>query len=106
MTPWKYSDDSYRDYTRTAWNESAQKYTKLLRNLEPYGFDLLARVDPKVRKRCQSSCPGDALASRCGARRKRPPRSMPSSARCSSSRSLTRRGTYRLRTSSADPERW
>src|SRR2546429_7027726 len=52
MTPWKYSDDSYRDYTRTAWNESAQKYTKLLRNLEPYGFDLLARVDPKARERC------------------------------------------------------
>src|SRR5213594_3268175 len=52
MTPWKYSDDSYRDYTRTAWNESAEKYTKLLRNLEPYGFDLLARVDPKVRERC------------------------------------------------------
>jgi len=52
MTPWKYTDDSYRDYTRTAWNESAQKYTKLLRNLEPYGFDLLARVDPKVRERC------------------------------------------------------
>jgi ubiquinone/menaquinone biosynthesis C-methylase UbiE len=25
---------------------------KLLRNLEPYGFDLLARVDPKVRERC------------------------------------------------------
>src|SRR5207302_4180968 len=52
MTPWKYTDDSYRDYTRAAWNESAQKYTKLLRNLEPYGFDLLARVDPKVRERC------------------------------------------------------
>src|SRR5207244_1645177 len=52
MTPWKYTDDSYRDYTRTAWNESARKYTKLLRNLEPYGFDLIARVDPKVRERC------------------------------------------------------
>src|SRR5256885_14430059 len=38
MTPWKDTDDSYRDYTPTAWNESAQKYTKLLRNLEPYGF--------------------------------------------------------------------
>ena len=24
----------------------------MLRNLEPYGFDLLARVDPKVRERC------------------------------------------------------
>src|SRR3989440_2243517 len=52
MTPWKYSDDYYREYTRTTWNESAKKYTKLLRNLEPYGFDLLARVDPKIRDRC------------------------------------------------------
>ena len=52
MTPWKYSDDSYREYTRTTWNEAAGKYTKLLRNLEPYGFDLLARVDPKIRERC------------------------------------------------------
>jgi len=52
MTPWKYSDDYYREYTRTTWNESAEKYTKLLRNLEPYGFDLLARVDPKIRERC------------------------------------------------------
>src|SRR2546421_315161 len=52
MTPWKYSDDYYREYTRTTWNESAKKYTKLLRNLEPYGFDLLARVDPKIRERC------------------------------------------------------
>lgn len=52
MTPWTYSDDAYREYTRTTWNESAERYTKLLRNLEPYGFDLLARVDPKVRERC------------------------------------------------------
>jgi len=52
MPPWTYSDDSYREYTRTTWNEAAGRYTKLLRNLEPYGFDLLARVDPKVRERC------------------------------------------------------
>src|SRR3989449_3427134 len=52
MTPWKYSDDYYREYTRTTWNESAEKYTKLLRNLAPYGFDLLARLDPKIRERC------------------------------------------------------
>jgi SAM-dependent methyltransferase len=51
MTPWTYSDDYYRDYTRSTWNESAERYTKLLRNLQPYGFDLLARVDPKVRER-------------------------------------------------------
>jgi ubiquinone/menaquinone biosynthesis C-methylase UbiE len=52
MASWKYSDDSYREYTRTSWNESAEMYTKLLRNLAPYGFDLLARVDPKIRERC------------------------------------------------------
>ena len=52
MASWKYSDDSYREYTRTSWNESAETYTKLLRNLAPYGFDLLARVDPKIRERC------------------------------------------------------
>ncbi len=52
MAPWTYSDDSYREYTRTTWNESAETYVKLLRNLEPYGFDLLARMDPKIRERC------------------------------------------------------
>ena len=52
MTPWKYSDDFYKEYTRTTWNEAAGTYQRLLRNLEPYGFDLLARVDPKVRERC------------------------------------------------------
>jgi len=52
MTSWKDSDDSYREYTRTTWNDASERYTRLLRNLEPYGFDLLARVDPKVRERC------------------------------------------------------
>lgn len=52
MTPWKYTDDSYREYTRQTWDESSTRYRQLLRNLEPYGFDLLARVDPKIRERC------------------------------------------------------
>ena len=52
MAPWKYTDENYRDYTRKTWDESSTAYTKLLRNLEPYGFDLLARIDPKVRERC------------------------------------------------------
>ena len=52
MPPWKDSDDSHREQTRATWNKSAGTYTKLLRYLEPYGFDLLARVDPKVRERC------------------------------------------------------
>src|SRR6266581_232557 len=51
MAPWKYTDESYKEYTRTTWNESAQNYSKVLRWLEPYGFDLLARVDPKIHER-------------------------------------------------------
>ena len=51
MAPWKYTDESYKEYTRTTWNESAQNYSKILRWLEPYGFDLLARVDPKIHER-------------------------------------------------------
>lgn len=52
MTPGKNSDDAYRESTRTTWNESATKYTKLLRVFQPFGFDLLARMDPKIRERC------------------------------------------------------
>jgi len=44
--------DGDQEYTRSTWNEAAGKYTKLLRIFEPYGFDLLARVDPKIRERC------------------------------------------------------
>ena len=51
MAPWKYTDESYKEYTRTTWNESAQNYSKVLRWLEPYGFDLLARVNPKIQER-------------------------------------------------------
>ncbi|HKW43346.1 MAG TPA: hypothetical protein VJP06_04080, partial [Thermoplasmata archaeon] len=50
MAPWQYSDEAYKEYTRTSWNESAETYLPLMRLLEPYGFDLLARVDPKIRE--------------------------------------------------------
>jgi len=50
MTPWKYSDESYKEYTRTSWNETAELYRKAMRLFEPYGFDLLARVNPKIRE--------------------------------------------------------
>jgi SAM-dependent methyltransferase len=51
MAPWKYTDEYYKEYTRTTWNESAEMYPRILRWLEPYGFDLLARLDPKVREK-------------------------------------------------------
>src|SRR5438093_9205164 len=44
------SDESYRESSRTAWNATAEKYIKLLRVFEPYGFDLLARLSPKIRE--------------------------------------------------------
>src|SRR2546428_3703591 len=50
MTPSQSSDESYREHTRTAWNATAEKYRKVLRLFEPYGFDLLARVNPKIRE--------------------------------------------------------
>jgi SAM-dependent methyltransferase len=45
--PWKYSDDYYREYTRTTWNESAEAYVGLMRNLEPFRSDLVARLSPR-----------------------------------------------------------
>jgi len=50
MTPSQSSDESDREYTRTAWNATAEKYRRLLRLFEPYGFDLLARLNPKIRE--------------------------------------------------------
>jgi SAM-dependent methyltransferase len=46
--PWKYTDDYYREYTRTTWNESAEAYVGLMRNLEPFRSDLMARLAPRL----------------------------------------------------------
>ncbi|HTP54923.1 MAG TPA: methyltransferase domain-containing protein [Thermoplasmata archaeon] len=42
--PWKYTEEYYREYTRTTWNESAEVYQALLRNLEPFRSDLSDRL--------------------------------------------------------------
>jgi SAM-dependent methyltransferase len=42
--PWKYTDDYYREYTRTTWNESAESYVDWMRNLEPFRAALVDRV--------------------------------------------------------------
>src|SRR5580700_6700945 len=49
--PWKYTDEYYREYTRTTWNESAEAYVSLMRNLEPFRTDLVARLAPKPGER-------------------------------------------------------
>ncbi|MCI4348630.1 MAG: methyltransferase domain-containing protein [Thermoplasmata archaeon] len=45
--PWKYTEEYYREYTRTSWNESAEAYVALMRNLEPFRSDLVARLNPR-----------------------------------------------------------
>jgi len=45
--PWKYTEEYYREYTRTSWNESAEAYVELMRNLEPFRADLVARLDAR-----------------------------------------------------------
>jgi ubiquinone/menaquinone biosynthesis C-methylase UbiE len=45
--PWKYTDEYYREYTRTTWNESAEAYVGLMKNLEPFRSDLVARLAPQ-----------------------------------------------------------
>jgi len=44
------TDDSDRESIRRASNESAESYRRAVRLFEPYGFDLLARVNPKIRE--------------------------------------------------------
>src|SRR2546428_546189 len=72
--PWKYTDEFYKEYTRTTWNESAETNPKILRWLEPYGSDLLARVDPRIRRKRRGEgggppCDRGPHARVCGARR-------------------------------------
>jgi ubiquinone/menaquinone biosynthesis C-methylase UbiE len=49
--PWKYSDEYYREYTRTTWNESAEAYVAFMRTLEPFRSDLVARLAPQEGER-------------------------------------------------------
>jgi len=49
--PWKYTEEYYREYTRTTWNESAEAYVHWMRNLEPFRADLLSRLDAKPGER-------------------------------------------------------
>lgn len=42
--PWKYTEEYYREYTRTTWNESAEAYVTLMKSLEPFRMDLLDRL--------------------------------------------------------------
>jgi ubiquinone/menaquinone biosynthesis C-methylase UbiE len=47
---WKYTDEYYKEYTRTTWNESADIYVRLMELLQPYGVELLNRIKVNPRE--------------------------------------------------------
>jgi SAM-dependent methyltransferase len=46
--PWKYTEEYYREYTRTTWNESAEAYLGMMRNLEPFRADLVSKLNARA----------------------------------------------------------
>ncbi|HVL88337.1 MAG TPA: methyltransferase domain-containing protein [Candidatus Thermoplasmatota archaeon] len=48
---WTYTEDYYREYTRQTWNESAEAYADVMRQLEPFRAELLDRVAPRPGER-------------------------------------------------------
>jgi ubiquinone/menaquinone biosynthesis C-methylase UbiE len=49
--PWQYTEEFYREYTRTTWNESAEAYLEVMRRIEPFRADLVARLAAKPGER-------------------------------------------------------
>src|SRR3989442_3823028 len=68
VLPAKSTGDSDRESMRIAWNESADSYRKGMRVFEPYGFDLLARVNPKIRESALDLAAGPREPPRSNAR--------------------------------------
>lgn len=66
--PWKYTDEYYREYTRVTWNESADAYVGLMRNLEPFRTDLIGRLAPQPGERVldMGTGPGEPAISIAG----------------------------------------
>src|SRR2546427_9814693 len=69
VLPAKSTGDSDRESMRIAWNESADSYRKGMRVFEPYGFDLLARVNPKIRESALDLAAGPREPAMSNARR-------------------------------------
>ena len=46
--PWKYTDEYYRDYTRTTWNESSEAYGGFMRYLAPFRAALVSCLQPSA----------------------------------------------------------
>lgn len=46
--PWEYTEEYYREYTRTTWNDSAEAYTGLMARLAPFRATLVDRLAARV----------------------------------------------------------
>lgn len=56
--PWKYSDEYYKNYTRETWEECAEKYLPLMKQLAPFHRALVNRVKPQPGERILDVCTG------------------------------------------------
>jgi SAM-dependent methyltransferase len=45
--PWTYTEEYYRDYTRSTWNESADSYGRFMELLLPFRAALVTKLDPQ-----------------------------------------------------------
>jgi SAM-dependent methyltransferase len=45
--PWTYSEEYYREYTRSTWNEAAESYVGLMKRMAPYRASLVERLAPR-----------------------------------------------------------
>jgi len=45
--PWKYTEEYYREYTRTTWNESADAYVRFMALLAPFRGALVEALAPQ-----------------------------------------------------------
>lgn len=55
---WKYTDEYYKNYTRETWDECADKYIPLMRQLAPYHRALVNLVQPKPGEVILDVCTG------------------------------------------------
>ncbi len=49
--PWKYTDEYYREYTRTTWNGVAETYMAFMDRLKPAHQELIRQLRPKKGER-------------------------------------------------------
>lgn len=45
--PWKYTEDDYREYTRSTWSEVVVAYAELMERFAPFHRDLIDRLAPR-----------------------------------------------------------